>query len=118
MPSTTKSSAKAPAKKPAAKKAPAKKPAAAKSSLAFIFFNCDNEKSQTSMNIFYNREIFRDTKVGRNALWKKVSGQIEEDHVKASAEDLAAAKAAILEGNPVDAGQYLQFASIAEVTCY
>ena len=35
---------------------------------AFIFFNCDEEKSQKSMNVFYNKEIFRDLKVSRKAL--------------------------------------------------
>lgn len=120
MPSATKPPAKAKAadKKTAAKKAPAKKPAAAKKAIAYIFFNCDDAKSHTSMNIFYNREIFRDTQVGRKALWKKVSSEIDAGHVKASDADCTAAKTAILEGNPAEAGQYLQFASIEEVTCY
>ena len=69
------------------------------------------------MNIFYNREIFRDTQVGRKALWKKVSTEIEANHVNASDEDRSAARAAILEGNPVDASQYLQFATIEEFAC-
>ena len=34
---------------------------------AYIFFNCDEEKSQKSMNLFYNKEIYRDLKLARRA---------------------------------------------------
>ena len=42
------------------------------SNVAYIFFNCDAEKSHGSMNIFYNHEIYRDTQASRKALWQKV----------------------------------------------
>ena len=54
---------------------------------AFIFFNCDEEKSQKSMNVFYNKEIFRDLKVSRKALFAKIE------------EELAAGR--IVTGTPV-----------------
>ena len=43
---------------------------------AFIFFNCDEEKSQKSMNVFYNKEIFRDLKVSRKALFAKIEEEL------------------------------------------
>ena len=66
---------------------------------AFIFFNCDEEKSQKSMNVFYNKEIFRDLKVSRKALFAKE-------------EDIPAIRDAILNGNPTDASSYIQYGTI------
>ena len=34
----------------------------AKPGKAFIFFNCDADKSEASMNIFYNHAVYKDTK--------------------------------------------------------
>jgi hypothetical protein len=28
---------------------------------AYIFFNCDGEKTQESMNVFYNHVVYHDT---------------------------------------------------------
>ena len=35
---------------------------------AFVFFNCDEEKSQTSMNVFYNSTFYSETKKARKEL--------------------------------------------------
>mgnify|MGYP000888206911 CR=1 FL=1 len=45
------------------------------SNVAYIFFNCDAEKSRESMNIFYNHEIYRDTQASRKALWQKIKAE-------------------------------------------
>ena len=50
---------------------------------AFIFFNCDEEKSQKSMNVFYNKEIFRDLKVSRKALFAKIEEELAAGRIHA-----------------------------------
>lgn len=78
---------------------------------AFVFFNCDEEKTQKSMNVFYNNIIYRDLKGSRKALFTKVEEEINSGRVNTT--DLAAVKAAILEGEPTEATNYLQYGAIA-----
>ena len=66
---------------------------------AFIFFNCDEEKSQKSMNVFYNKEIFRDLKVSRKALFAKIEEELAAGRIHAKEEDIPAIRDAILNGN-------------------
>ena len=66
---------------------------------AFIFFNCDEEKSQKSMNVFYNKEIFRDLKVSRKALFAKIEEELASGRIHAKEEDIPAIRDAILNGN-------------------
>ncbi len=99
---------------------PAKKKAAATSSakLAFIFFNCDEQKSEKSKNVFYNHEVYRDMGVGRKALWAKLQEELDASHIQIAEENLDAAKDAVLNGNPTDANQYIQFGDIFAVECH
>ena len=76
---------------------------------AFIFFNCDEEKSQKSMNVFYNKEIFRDLKVSRKALFAKIEEELASGRIHAKEE---AIRDAILNGNPTDASSYIQYGTI------
>lgn len=92
-----------------------KKPAAKKTAQAFLFFNCDGEKSEKSKNVFYNHEVFRDMGVGRKALWAKIQEELAAGHIQIAEENKAAAQEAVLSGNPVDAGQYIQFGDIFAV---
>lgn len=80
---------------------------------AYLFFNCDEEKSEASMNVFYNKEAFRDTKAARKALWTKIQAEVEAGRVDVA--DAKAAKEAIMAGNPCDASQYLHFGNIAAI---
>ena len=66
---------------------------------AYIFFNCDEEKSQKSMNLFYNKEIYRDLKLARRALYAKI-------------EEEPAIREAILSGDPTKASDYIQYGII------
>ena len=70
---------------------------------AYLFFNCDEEKSEESMNVFYNKEAFRDTKTARKALWTKIQTEVE------------AAKEAVMTGDPCEASQYLHFGNIVAI---
>lgn len=85
---------------------------AAKEKFAYIFFNCDGEKSEQSMNVFYNNQIFNQTGKGRKALLAKVTEEIKAGRVQASDEE--AVKAAILKGEPEAANEFLTFGNIAK----
>jgi len=90
----------------------------AKPSKVFIFFNCDADKSEASMNIFYNRTIYKDTKTSRKNLWKKVKEEYGAERIQIAAENLPAVEAAITEGDPVEAGNFIQFGAIRAFDCY
>ena len=90
----------------------------AKSTKAFIFFNCNAEKSEASMNIFYNRAVYKDTKTSRKNLWKKIREEYGAERIQIAAENLPAVENAILEGDPVEAGKFIQFVAIYAVDCY
>ena len=85
---------------------------------AYVFFNCDEEKSEKSMNIFYNNEVFKDTKTSKKALWAKVLEEVEAGRVQIADENLKAAQDAVVNGNPCDASQYLHFGEIVEGICH
>ena len=90
----------------------------AKPGKVFIFFNCDADKSEASMNIFYNRTIYKDNKTSRKNLWKKIKEEYGAERIQIAAENLPAVGAAIIEGNPVDAGNFIQFGAIRAFDCY
>ena len=85
---------------------------------AFIFFNCDADKNQASMNIFYNREIFKDNKASRKNLWKRVWEEYGAERIQIAAKDLNTVKLAIIEGDPVEASNYILFGAIRAFDCY
>ena len=102
----------------AVRKAAPKKVAAAKKTAAYMFFNCDGEKSPKSKNVSYNNAVYRDLKTSRKALWEKIQEEIDAGNVHVDEANLEAAKNAVLEGNPTDASQYLQYGDIVSVDCY
>jgi len=108
-----------PIKAPAVRATRPKKPAApAKKAEAYLFFNCDGAKSEESKNISYNNAVYRDMKGARKALWEKVQEEKNAGHVQIDEANLDAVKNAILEGNPAEAGKYLQYGDIVRVECY
>ncbi|WP_294156677.1 hypothetical protein [uncultured Selenomonas sp.] len=84
-----------------------------KEAKAYVFFNCDEEKSDKSMNIDYNNEVFKDTVASRKALWAKIASEVEAGKVQVA--DEAAAKDAVLKGNPCDATQQLHYGAVKEL---
>ena len=90
----------------------------AKSGKVFIFFNCDGNKSEASMNIFYNHAVYKDTKTSRKNLWKKVKEEYGAERIQIAAENLNAVELAIIEGDPVEASNFMQFGAIRSVDCY
>ena len=90
----------------------------AKPKKVFIFFNCDANKSEASMNIFYNRAVYKDTKTSRKNLWKKVKEEYGAERIQIAADNLKAVELAITEGDPVEASNLIQFGAIREIECY
>ena len=90
----------------------------AKPDKVFIFFNCDAEKSEASMNIFYNRAVFKDNKTSRKNLWKKVKEEYGAERIQIAAEDIPTVELTIIEGNPVEASNLIQFGAIRAFDCY
>ena len=94
------------AKKTAAKAAP-------KKVYAYVFFNCDDGKNQTSMNIRYNNEIFADKAASRKALLAKVLEEVQAGRVNLA--DKERVSEIILKGEPAEASVYMQYGTIERV---
>ena len=90
----------------------------AKAGKAFIFFNCDGNKSEASMNIFYNHTVYKDTKTSRKNLWKKVKEEYGAERIQINSENLKTVELAITEGDPVSASNFIQFGAIRAIDCY
>ena len=85
---------------------------------AFIFFNCDAEKSERSMNIFYNHVVYKDTQASRKLLWSKVQNERREERIRISDDDMAEVKRIIIEDDdPTKASDFMQFGAIKLVDC-
>ncbi|MCR5834235.1 MAG: hypothetical protein K6G55_06270 [Selenomonadaceae bacterium] len=85
---------------------------------AFIFFNCDANKSEASMNIFYNNAVYKDTKLSRKNLWKKVKEEYGAERIQIPFDKLHEVEFQIIEGDPVSASDFIQFGTIREIDCY
>lgn len=85
---------------------------------AFIFFNCDADKSEASMNIFYNHAVFKDTKTSRKNLWKRVKEEYGAERIQIATDNLGTVQLAITEGDPVAASDFIRFGAIRVVDCY
>lgn len=79
---------------------------------AYVFFNCDQEKSQTSMNLFYNQEIYRDLKGSRKELLAKVEAEVAAGRVNIVSGKADAVRKDILDGDPTEASAFLQYGAI------
>lgn len=86
-------------------------------SYVFVFFNCDAEKSESSMNIFYNDEVYKNTLISRRRLLAKINSERLAGRVKIAEENLAKVERLILEGNPLDASKFIQFGAIKALKC-
>lgn len=85
---------------------------------AFVFFNCDADKSEASMNIFYNHEVYKDNKASRKNLWKRVKEEYGAEKIQIAGDDLKTVELKITEGNPVEASNYITFGAIRAFDCY
>ena len=90
----------------------------AKAGTVFVFFNCDGNKSEGSMNIFYNHAVYKDTKTSRKALLKKIKEEAIEKRIQISQENFQNIENLIMEGDPTEASQYIQFGAIKALECF
>lgn len=90
----------------------------AKPGKVFIFFNCDADKSEASMNIFYNHTVYKDTKTSRKNLWKKVKEEYGAERIQIETDNLKTVELAITEGDPVEASNFIKFGAIRAIECY
>ena len=85
---------------------------------AFIFFNCDSNKSEQSMNIFYNHIVYKDTQASRKLLWSKIQNERKDNRIQISDDNLAEVKRLILEDDPTKASDYIMFGAVKIVDCF
>ena len=90
----------------------------AKSSRVFVFFNCDENKSIPSMNIFYNHAVYKDTKTSRKALLKKIKEENMADRVEIKTADIKEVEFLVTEGDPVEASQFIKFGAVKTLDCF
>ena len=83
---------------------------------AFVFFNCDEEKSQTSMNVFYNSTFYSETKKARKELLAKVEEELKEGRIQIAEENKAKVFAAITDGEPDSIKDLITYGSIEAFT--
>lgn len=86
---------------------------------AYMFYNCDLEKTTASMNPLYNTEVFSSTKAGRKALVKKLQSEIKKGSVKLiDGISMDTVERIILEDNPKEVTASLVFGAVLEVSLY
>lgn len=80
-----------------------------------IFFNCDENKSSHSMNIFYNNIAYEDSIEGRELLLDRLIKENIACKIRIRKEDIMKVRSIILSGKPSDASQYIKYGSIVSV---
>lgn len=83
----------------------------------FVFFNCDADKNESSMNIFYNDVTFKDTTISRKRLLNKIKDESIAGRVEIAEENFSKIEDAIINGNPEDAGKFIKFGAIKGFDC-
>ena len=77
-----------------------------------IFFNCDEQKSPKSMNIFYNHCAYSDLPEGRTQLMGKIVAENNAGKIIINEEEMENVKNAVLKGDPAEASQYMKYGYI------
>lgn len=90
----------------------------AKAAKVFVFFNCDENKSEPSMNIFYNRAVYKDNKTSRKNLFKKIKEESQLNRVKIAEENFKTVEDLVMDGDPTEASNFIQFGAIKAFDCY
>lgn len=83
----------------------------------FVFFNCDAEKNQSTMNIFYNDVTYKDTPISRRRLLNKIKAEKQVGRIQFAEENLPKIEEIILKGNPEDVSQFLTYGTVKEFKC-
>lgn len=83
----------------------------------FIFFNCDANKSEPSMNLFYNKLVYRDTAISRRKLFSRIQSELKIGRIQIAEENLPKIEQLVMSGNPVDASNFILYGAIREFEC-
>lgn len=79
---------------------------------AFIFFNCDENKSRESMNIFYNNKVYRNVRDSRNELWNDIKKQSDDGKIFIDPKDMFFVRKEILEGDPELVTAHIKYGAV------
>lgn len=79
--------------------------------ISWMFFNCDALASNESIKPAYNPIVYR-KRAGRRALWRKINEEINENSINIENKDIPKVRKAVLEGNPVEANEYMMYGFI------
>lgn len=84
---------------------------------AWQYFNCDLHNSSSSMNPLINYVVFLDNKIGRKKLYELIENEYFTNSIElfGSEYDLEIIKKDIIEGNPLNANDYIQYGCILQV---
>ena len=80
----------------------------------YMFFNCDEHKSDSSMNVKYNNIVYR-RRNGRRALWKKIKEELAAGFIFIDEQHLSTVRIHILEGNPEDINDFILYGIIVKL---
>lgn len=78
----------------------------------YVFFNCDEEKNQSTMNVFYNNTFYGETKKAKKELFAKIKSELEAGKIQIAEENLAKVEAIVTAGEPTEASQYITYGTI------
>lgn len=83
---------------------------------AYLFFNCDENKSSQSMNVLYNNRAYDDTPKGRSLLLARIIDEKQNQKIQIREEDMDTVKEIIMDANPEDASKYLKYGCIVKLS--
>lgn len=76
---------------------------------SYVFFNCDEFKSVTTMNPLYNAQVFR-KRSGRRALWRKIKDEVASGNI--IVDNMSQVRKLIMFEHPEDANDYITYGII------
>lgn len=83
----------------------------------FVFFNCNAEKNESTMNIFYNNVTFKDTPISRRRLFQKIKAEYSAGRIKIAEENFPKIEEIITKGNPDDASKFITYGAVKSFQC-
>lgn len=85
-----------------------------KNRCAFEFYNCDADRTHSSMNPIYEKNVYRDTRDSRRKLWKRIKTECEMKNIAIKDSDMSQVRFNIMNGSPVDANKYMTYGVILQ----
>lgn len=83
---------------------------------AYEFFNCDENRTHTSMNPLYEQNVYRDTRDSRRKLWKRIKTEYENHNIVIDEKNMNTIRKMIMEDSPSKVNDYMKYGIILEKT--